>query len=125
MRILQINNIYARLSTGKLVADLHQAYLDNGIESYVCYGRGPIVKEKNVMKFSWEVYAKANKVRGMMTGVLYGGCYLATLRLIHTIKEIRPDVVHLQCINDDRVCISATINVRAVPSIPSDFSWSR
>ena len=119
MRILQINNIYARLSTGKLVADLHHAYLDNGIESYVCYGRGPIVKEKNVMKFSWEVYAKANKVRGMMTGVLYGGCYLATLRLIHTIKEIRPDVVHLQCINDDSVNIYMLLNYLKKHQIPT------
>ena len=119
MRVLQINNVYGRLSTGKIVADLHHANLDHGIESYVCYGRGPLVQEKNVSKFSWELYAKANKVRGRMTGILYGGCYLATLRLIRKIKTIQPDVVHLHCINDDSVNIYMLLGYLKKRHIPT------
>ena len=119
MRVLQINNVYGRLSTGKIVADLHHAYTELGLESYVCYARGPVVHEEGVHKFSWEVYAKANKIRGRMTGMLYGGCYLATLRLIRKIKTIQPDVVHLHCINDDSVNIYLLLNYLKKNHIPT------
>lgn len=119
MRVLQINNVYGRLSTGKIVADLHHAYTELGLESYVCYARGPIVHEEGVIKFSWDTYAKANKLRGRLTGILYGGCYWATLRLITRIKNMQPDVVHLQCINDDSVNIYLLLDYLKKHQIPT------
>lgn len=105
MKILQINNVYDRLSTGKIVADLHREYTARGIESYVSYARGPKVNQPHVQKFNWEFYSHVNKVRAYLTGILYGGNAISTLRLFSQIKKIKPDIVHLHCINDDSVNI--------------------
>lgn len=105
MRILQVNNVYDRLSTGKIVADLHREYLSRSYESYVCYARGPKVNQPFVSKFNWEFYAHINKVRAYLTGVLYGGNLISTFLLLCKIKKIKPDIVHLHCINDDSVNI--------------------
>ena len=105
MRILQVNNVYDRLSTGKIVADLHREYLARGYESYVCYARGPKINQPFISKFNWEFYAHINKVRAYLTGVLYGGNFISTFRLLCKIKKIKPDIVHLHCINDDSVNI--------------------
>lgn len=119
MRVLQINNVYGRLSTGKIVADLHHAYLHAGIESYVYYGRGPVVRETNVKKFGWEFYAKVNKIWARITGLLYGGCILSTLSLLREIRCISPDVVHLHCINDNSVNIYRLLSYLKIKKIPT------
>lgn len=105
MIILQINNVYDRLSTGKIVADLHREYTARGIDSYVSYARGPMVAQPHVQKFNWEFYAHINKIRAYLTGILYGGNIISTLKLFSQIKRIKPDIVHLHCINDDSVNI--------------------
>ena len=119
MNILQINNVYNRLSTGKIVADLHHAYINHGDQSYICYGRGPIESETNVFKTCWELYAKLNKLRARVTGFLYGGCSISTIRLIKKIEEIQPDVVHLHCINDNFVNVYELLEYLKKEEIPT------
>lgn len=127
MRILQINNVYDRLSTGKIVADLHREYTARGIESYVSYARGPKVDQPHVQKFNWEFYAHVNKVRAILTGILYGGNTISTLRLFKQISKIKPDIVHLHCINDDSVNIYWLLkylkrnNIRTVVTAHAEF----
>lgn len=127
MKILQINNVYDRLSTGKIVADLHHEYQQKGHESFVAYARGPLVDEPRVYKFSWEFYAHLNKVRAMITGIPYGGNILSTYLLIKKIRQIQPDIVHLHCINDDSVNIYCLIsflkynNIKTVVTLHAEF----
>lgn len=99
MKILQINCVYKKGSTGKIVYDMHSELLKDGIESIVCYGRGERVEESGVYKVSGEVYSKVNHLRTNLTGVKYGGCSISTRYLTSIIKKERPDVVHLHCIN--------------------------
>lgn len=99
MKVLQVNCVYRKGSTGKIVADLHEALLARGVESVVCYGRGETVREPHVHKVCGEWYAKWNHLRARITGVMYGGCFFSTNRLMGIIKREKPDVVHLQCIN--------------------------
>lgn len=99
MKVLQVNVVYNNGSTGKITADIHTELLKNGIESVVCYGRGEKVNEPFVYKTCGELYAKLNNVFSRITGIMYGGCFFSTKRLIHIIKKEKPDVVHLQCIN--------------------------
>ena len=63
------------------------------------------MNQPHVQKFNWEFYAHVNKVRAYLTGILYGGNLISTLRLFYQIKNINPDIVHLHCINDDSVNI--------------------
>ena len=39
MKVIQINSVYGYGSTGKIVKSIHQNNLENGIDSYVIYGR--------------------------------------------------------------------------------------
>lgn len=99
MKVLQINCVYKKGSTGKITYDLHKSLIQNGIESVVCYGRGAKVNEPNVYKTGSELYSKFNNLLSRFTGIMYGGCYFSTKRLISVIKKEKPDIVHLQCIN--------------------------
>ena len=40
MKILQVNNVYANRSTGKLTKEIHDGLKKAGHESLVAYGRG-------------------------------------------------------------------------------------
>ena len=77
MKILQINTWYNVGSTGKLVFDLHKAYLANGFDSYVLYGRGKKETEdsKHIFKIANSFESKTNSVLSRLNGIMYGGCY--------------------------------------------------
>lgn len=99
MKLLQINCVYLKGSTGKITQCIHETLAEQGVESLVCYGRGEEVDSPGVIKTCGEVYAKLNNLRSRITGLMYGGCGVSTARLIRIIEKEKPDVVHLQCIN--------------------------
>ncbi|MBQ3356278.1 MAG: glycosyltransferase [Oscillospiraceae bacterium] len=99
MKVLQINCVYKRGSTGKIVDDIHSLLKENGIESVVCYGRGKRVQEAGVYRTCNDFLGKCNHLWSRITGLMYGGCCISTSRLIRRVKRERPDVVHLHCIN--------------------------
>lgn len=99
MKVLQVNAVFGKGSTGKIVADLHAEFLKNGVDSVVCYGRGQDVKLPHVYKVCPEWYSKLNNLWSRITGVMYGGLHFSTHKLIQIIEKEKPDIVHLQCIN--------------------------
>jgi len=99
MKILQVNCVYANGSTGKIVRDIHHELRSKGFESTVCYGRGIKTSEPDVHKTCTEFSGKANNLISRVTGLMYGGCFFATRRLMRIIEKEKPDVVHLHCIN--------------------------
>jgi Glycosyltransferase len=110
MKILQVNCVYNTGSTGKIVYDIHNELLRQGIESVVCYGRGTKITEPNVYKVCSEPYSKINNLLSRFTGLMYGGCFFSTNYLISIIKKEHPDVVHLHCLNGYFVNIYRLIN---------------
>lgn len=99
MKILQVNCVYNRGSTGKIAYDIHTELLSRGHQSVVCYGRGARTRDPGVYKTCSELYSKANNLLSRFTGLMYGGCFFSTNRLISVIKKEAPDLVHLHCIN--------------------------
>lgn len=99
LKIMQINCVYKKGSTGKIVYDLHCCMKKEGNESVVCYGRGEKITEDNVYKSCCELYSKVNNLLSRITGIMYGGCILSTINLIRIIKREKPDIVHVHCIN--------------------------
>lgn len=95
MRVLYINSVCNTGSTGKIVYQLYTSVRARGDEAAVCYGRGGLVEEENILRFAypWENYLHAGLTR--LTG--YTGCYsfFSTRRLIRFMDEFKPDVVHL------------------------------
>ena len=99
MKVLQVNCVYNKGSTGKIVYDIHNELKNRGFTSVVCYGRGQRVSDEGVYKVSNELYSKFNQILAKFTGLLYGGCFVSTHKLCSIIKKENPDVVHLHCIN--------------------------
>lgn len=99
MKVLQVNCVYNKGSTGKITYELHKGMLEAGIESVVCFGRGEKIKETSVYKTCPEWYSKMNNALSRITGIMYGGCFFSTRKLISVIVKEKPDVVCLQCIN--------------------------
>ena len=99
MKVLQINCVYGKGSTGYIVRNLHAEYLRRGLESVVLYGRGEKLTEKSVYKVCSEGYSKINNLFSRLSGLMYGGCGVSTKRILKIIKRENPSVVHLHCLN--------------------------
>lgn len=130
MKVLQVNCVYKKGSTGKITYDLHKALTEKGVESVVCYGRGERTNEPNVYKTCGELYSKINQLLTRINGVMYGGCFFSTNKLLSIIKKEKPDVVHLQCINGYFVNIYRLVewlkrhNVKTVLTLHAEFMYT-
>lgn len=130
MKILQVNCVYKKGSTGKITYDIHSELLKQDIESVVCYGRGEKINEPHVYKTCGEVYSKINHLLSEFTGVMYGGCFFSTNKLIKIIKKEKPDVVHLQCINGYFVNIYRLVSwlkkhdIKTVLTLHAEFMYT-
>jgi putative colanic acid biosynthesis glycosyltransferase len=117
MKVLQVNSVYKRGSTGKIVYDIHKFLQEEGIESVVCYGRGQKENEFDVYKTSSEKLAKYNALRARVIGLQYNGSWIATNKLIKVIEKEQPDIVHLHCINGNFVNIYRLLDYLKVKKI--------
>ena len=130
MKILQVNVVYAKGSTGKIVAGIHRELLNDGFESVVCFGRGQVPSEKFIYKTCGELYSHFNHLLTKFSGVMYGGCFFSTNRLIRIIKKERPDIVHLHCLNGYFVNIYRLLNwlkcnnVNTVLTLHAEFMFT-
>lgn len=106
MKIVSINFVAEYGSTGKLSASISDYMNDLGHTCYILYGRKPVSKRVNAIKFCTETESKFHSLL-LRLGVEseYEGCYVATLQLIRFIKYIQPDIVHIHCLNNSCVNI--------------------
>ncbi|KAF0091902.1 MAG: hypothetical protein FD141_86 [Fusobacteria bacterium] len=130
MKVLQVNVVYQKGSTGKIMFDIHQELLKEGLDSVVCYGRGKVINEQYVYKTSTEVLAKFNALRARITGLQYNGSFLATNKLISIINHETPDVIHLHCLNGYFVNIYRLIdylkqnNIKTILTLHAEFMYT-
>ena len=130
MKVIQINCVYPEGSTGRITADIHRYLLKHSVQSEVLYGRGKRVNEKGAVKVCSELYAKMNNLFSRLTGVMYGGAFFSTNRIIRTIKKEKPDIVHLQCINGYFVNIFRLLDflkknkVKTVLTLHAEFMYT-
>lgn len=130
MKILQVNNVYAEKSTGKITQVIHEGLLAAGHESLVVFGRGPGAAGEGVIRLCPDWYGKANSLLSRFTGMRYGGCLLSTLRLQRIIRREKPDIVHLQCINGNFVNIYRLVRwlkdhkIRTVLTLHAEFMYT-
>lgn len=99
-KIIQVNVVFNRGSTGKIVYDIHQGLVDNNINSIVCFGRGNNNKvNQSIYKVGTEFEAKLSALVTRFTGLQFTSALLSTRKLIKIINNESPDIVHLHCIN--------------------------
>lgn len=131
MKVLHINCVYKKGSTGKIVNDIHTELKKQSIDSVVCYGRGIKIDESGVYKFCAEFEANLHTIV-IRTGLIlnYGGNLLPTKRVIGIIKREKPDIVHVHCINGSCVNIYrlftflATNNIKTVITHHAEFYYT-
>lgn len=130
MKILQVNCVYNTGSTGKLMNCISTELKNQKIDNIICYGRGKKIVENNVYKTCNEVYAKINNLVSRVTGIVYGGCWFSTKKLIRIIKNEKPDIVQIHCINGYFVNIYKLIEwlnknkVRTVITLHAEFMYT-
>lgn len=119
MKVVQINCVYGKGSTGKITQAIHTGLKERGIRSVVLYGRGKKADDVNAHKTCPDILAKVHNLITHVTGIMYGSCWLSTKYLIWKIKNERPDIVHLQCINGYFVNIYQLIEWLKMNNIPT------
>ena len=130
MRILLINTVKSKGSTGNIVTSLFNAYKELGHDTYLLYGRGPKSNEDNVYKPTLELESKLHHALSLFTGNMYGGMYISTRRIINRIKKINPDVIHIHLLNGYYVNIYSLINwlknqhYKVILTMHADFMMS-
>ncbi len=95
MKILYIDANYKHSSTGKIVYDLYSRAMQDGNEAAVCYGRGPLEKDKNVFKFGLDWETKLHALLTRVTGLTNCFSFFSTRRLIRFIKKFQPNLIHI------------------------------
>jgi glycosyltransferase involved in cell wall biosynthesis len=130
MKILQVNSFYPLWSTGKITHDLHTMLQKEQHQSIVCYGRGPNIEEDGIYQICTERLSRLNRAWIRISGIMYGGHYLSTTKLIQIIKKEKPDIVHLQCINSSFVNIYRLITylknhqIKTILTLHAEFMYT-
>jgi putative colanic acid biosynthesis glycosyltransferase len=119
MKIAQVNVVFKRGSTGKIVYDLHTMLQEKGHESIVLYGRKKAENGLGIFKISSELEAKFHAIYARISGYAYTASFFATLKLIKTLRREKPDVVHLHCLNGYFVNIYKLLNFLKRNDIPT------
>lgn len=129
-KILHINSVYGVGSTGRLTQCLHRSLRDDGFDSVVLYGRGPQAHDREVFRVCDDLYGRAQSFVSRFTGMPYGGCTLSTAATVRLIRRERPDIVHLQCVNEHFVNVYALVRwlrerqIRTVLTLHADFMFT-
>lgn len=130
MKVVHINIFCSRGSTGSIIQSIIQESQNQGIESYVIYGRGNGLDDGYHIKAAPEWIMKLQSLQAKITGNSYGGCWYSTRKIIKILKKIKPDVVHLHSINGYFVNIYKlltylkTNNVKTVLTLHAEFMYS-
>lgn len=95
MRVVQINAVYEYSSTGRTVKEMHDYFVEHGIESYKFYSVANHDSEPYDIvgnKFDHKLHALCSRVFGMQTWF----SHFPTLNLLKKLDKIQPDVVILR-----------------------------
>lgn len=99
MKIIQINVVADRGSTGKICACIDAALNDAGYNSQVYYGRKSDAIKERRYHFGLEWEAALSKIANRVGRMMYASSAIGTLRLLRHLRHEKPDIVHLHCIN--------------------------
>lgn len=99
MKVLFINTVFERSSTGRIIHDICVRLRQQGHDSMVIYGRYPVQSEFPSMCFNSKI---ENILHGVNTRLFdrHGfGPKATTKKIIETIKHYQPDIIHLHNIH--------------------------
>lgn len=98
MKVVQINTVCDRGSTGRIALSISKLADKNGIENYIFYGAGysdyPLAE-----RIEGNLYLKLNILKTRLFGKHGFYSQTATRRLLKKLDKIKPDILHLHNIH--------------------------
>ncbi len=102
MKIVQINSVCGKGSTGKICVAVSELLTKKGIENYILYASGstnyPLGK-----KYMSDIDVKFQALKSRILGNYGFNSQLATKRLLKELKSIKPNIVHLHNLHGHNV----------------------
>lgn len=113
MRVLFINTVYGRGSTGRIISDIGQMLEDNGHELKVAYGRGNHSTDSHCYRIGndLDMYLHAGLSRITDKAGFYSK--RATRKLVEFIRKYEPDVINLHNLHGYYVNLEILFNYLA------------
>ena len=99
MKVFQINIRVNKGSVSRITEMIGQKVLEQGWESYIAYGRPSNPSKSNLIQIGSYWGVKYHYLMSQLTGKHGLFSTSATKKLVETIKEIQPDIIHLQNIH--------------------------
>lgn len=120
MKVLRINALYGINSTGTTVKELHLALQTNGIESFVAAPIfiGTTTNDKHFYKIGNILDRKIHALLSRVFGKQGYYSILSTIRLLHWIKLIKPDIIHLHNLHSNYINVGILLKYCACNKIP-------
>ena len=98
MKVIQINCVYKKGSTGKICYSISKLLTANGIENLTIYSHGKNDTD-HAVKLMPTIYFKFQTLFSRIFGNYGFNAYLSTLKTIRIIDKFKPDAVHLHNIH--------------------------
>lgn len=119
MKVLQVNITGKTGSTGKIVNDIRNYLLGQGVDAIVAYSVDDI-PDKGFYKLSyrWEL-AASRRILAKFGRAAYKGNPFAFGRLKKVIEAEQPDIVHLHCLNCNCVNVFRLLDYLANKKLPT------
>ncbi len=122
MKVLQINTRYYNGgSTGRIVYDLQQVMINQGVDNYVAFGFGYTPKDEeksHVYRIETDKQLFISKVWTKLTGHHGFNNKRETKKLLRWIDEVNPDIIHMHNIHNHYVNIRMLLQYIAKKNIP-------
>ena len=99
MKVLEINSVCGRGSTGKIATDIAAVLQDNGHECAIAYGRYEYGGSIPTIRIGNKLTVYMHGVKSFVSGKHGFGSKRATELLIKKINDYKPDIIHLHNIH--------------------------
>ena len=108
MKLLQINATYGKGSTGRIVRDIHEQAIQNGIDSYVACPSGSDGSHVYTIgnKFDHKIHAFLCRINGRQAYFSKS----ATKKLLKYMDEMKPDIVHLHNLHSNFIHLNILLD---------------
>ena len=117
-RLLQLNVVSNVLSTGKIAEDIARIATAKGWDCYIAFGRDSKSGINHEIRVGNDVDVYAHYLQNILFDREGLASKRATLRLLDSIQEISPDIIHLHNIHDHYLNYPMLLDYVAVHDIP-------
>ena len=118
MKILQINAIYEKFSTGRTTKEMHEYFINHGIESFVAVPKLNSRLDSHFYQIGNEFDHKIHSLLSHIVGLQGYFSYGSTKRLVRFINQIKPTAIILRNLHSNYININLLLHALSQYNIP-------